>query len=180
MPATNYDDLEYARLWELLEGHAPVAAAVKPGNRVKLTAGAIVPPKMLMDRKQTADYPELMLLPGDFEWPFFTDKTAGYPVYNSGAVIANQSWLELDTQSYNLTISHGDAKWTAAGLLLAEVKTAIRKGGPRLGLSWIWRFGPVTGGTAVEASEDTREKWMLISRLRIPIVRRLQGETLLG
>jgi hypothetical protein len=139
MSATNFIEIVYGRLWDLLGQYPPLARSIPPGNRIRLDAGLPMPFKTA---KQDSDFPEAVLLAAggaDSEYGAF--KT--FPLVNNGAIPISQSWIETWTETFTLTINHRDMQLNVALCTEAAALAALRLGGPRLGLPFVHRWGQV-------------------------------------
>lgn len=96
-------------LWHVLESHSPFTDLVKPGNRIKF-AHTDTGRDPIKDELQTADMPEVMILP---------TTTAGKNRSSKGPGI---------TQSFNLVITTGDTRtWVKLYPVKWEVYRAFEK-----------------------------------------------------
>jgi hypothetical protein len=177
MAATDFAKLVYVQLWTLLEAHTGFTDRVKAGNRVKVTDGKLDPEKQL---KQDADFPEAMLVHGGFTDGMLTGKT-GYQTFAAGATTSAQSWIEMHTDVFRAVITHQDLRMDINSALVAEFLTALRKGGARLGLTYVWSWGPVVGTNEIVSDGEGPTKGTLrqVTRIEIPVTRRHHGEDLL-
>jgi hypothetical protein len=179
MSATNYIEIVYGRIWDLLGQYPPLAQAIPVGNRIRLDAALPMPFKTA---KQDGDFPEAVLLAyggGDSEYSSF--KT--FPMANAGAIPIAQSWIETWTETFALTINHRDLQLDVALSTEAAALTALRLGGPRLGLPFVHRWGQVaiarqitTGRSPpfdAAGADGTRR---LTSTLEFAVTLRLKGE----
>lgn len=179
MAATDYVTQVHDRLWELLEAHSPFAIAFKPGNRIKVVAGKAFPFKPV--HKGDTDVPEAMLVLGDFSDQTFTEAST---YRNATALPAAAPSVALWTEEYRLVITHRDANFGLASQQIMEIRTALRKGGPRLGLGFVWNWGPLSGSRQIiaEAVDEIGElagTRRLVTTLRIPVTFRFHNGELL-
>jgi len=106
------------RLWELLEGHAPLAAMVRPGNRIKLTGDGGDPYKQDL---QHADRPELVIEPGRGEVRLAATSTS--------TTAAQDFDLRLATGSLHVAGELFPITW--------EIVKALAAAGEALGLDFV-------------------------------------------
>jgi len=167
----------YIHLWSLLESHRPFAALVPPGNRIKLTAGKLLPFK---PQKQEADFPEALLLLGDdFHDSLFT-LSERYDYYlSSGFDSAADDWPEEIRQTYTLTLTHRDMRLDCCDALECQTLAALRNSGPRLGLPGVYAWGPVTGRRQYGLTSQSAGAQRMQTTFTIPIILRLSGRSLL-
>jgi len=139
MGATNYIEIVYGRIWELLIQYPPLAGSIPTGNRIRLDAALPMPFKTA---KQDSDFPEAVLLAtGGADSQYSAFKT--FPLANPGAIPISQSWIETWTETFTLTINHRDMQLNVALCTEAAALAALRLGGPRLGLPFVHRWGAV-------------------------------------
>jgi hypothetical protein len=179
MSATNYIEIVYSRLWDLLGQYPPLARMIPQGNRIRLDAGLLMPFKTA---KQDSDFPEAVLLAaGGSDSEYSALKT--FPLANRGAIPVAQSWIETWTETFALTINHRDLQLNVALCTEAAALAALRQGGPRLGLPFVHKWGPaeiarqiVSGRSPpfdTAGADGTRR---LSSTLEFAVTLRLSGE----
>jgi hypothetical protein len=178
MSTTNYIEIVYSRLWDLLGQYPPLARSIPPGNRIRLDAGSPIPFKTA---KQDSDFPEVVLLAaGGVDTEFSSFKT--FPLANPGAIPIAQTWIETWTETFTLTINHRDLQLNIALCIEAAALAALRLGGPRLGLPFVHRWGQIaisreiTSGRSppfdTAGADGTRR---LASTLEFAVTLRLSG-----
>lgn len=136
MAAINFILEIYQAIWDLVEAHAPTAGKLKPANEVRFDQGKRQPPKMIMGARQDADFPSVKLEARSLvDQAFTSDPT--FAVLNDTFEVADGSWQEPITQTFEAKITHNDFQQDKNWQFEAELMTAIRKGGPRLGLAYV-------------------------------------------
>lgn len=139
MAATDFIGGVYAKLWTLLEAHGEFTSRVRAGNRIKLDGTATDPFKEFL---KDSDLPQVVIGLGsgsDSQYQL----TAGYDdAY--GATVSGLANVGNILQTYVITQITADLRIGVANPLTLEILTALRKGGPRLGLSYVKSWGPVT------------------------------------
>lgn len=181
MAATDYSSTVYARLWALLEGHTPFTDSVAEGNRIKFTADEADPTKGTWN---DADFPECTIFPpqiSDTNWSQHRGygQTRTYNVSTAPAVAMGMSY------TYPLVIVHRDWRWGVAGLLVHETLTAIRKGGPALGLNidpGNLTVDPISVNTTLLGESETEKRGgirRLVSTFQIKVNLQLRSSQLL-
>lgn len=151
MAATNYILAIYRALWSLAEAHSPTAGKLKAANEVRFDDGKPTPPKLRMPVKQAADFPSVTLrYTGKTDTGFTQDPT--FAAMETGIVGSGNGWEEQVTLTYQAKIIHDDLRLDVGGLFELEFETAIRKGGPRLGLDYV--VGWTTNSQTVETDQD--------------------------
>jgi hypothetical protein len=150
MSATNYLLALYQKIFALAEAHAPTAGKLKIANEVR------------EDRGLRNPNPQRAKAPADFPRVVLRDKGVTDSVFNEDATFSTQnddfdpatdSWSEKITQTYEAKILHDGLNLTNASAFELELMTALRKGGPRLGLPYV--TGWTTSSTTTETANDT-------------------------
>jgi len=151
MAATDFITTLINRYWTLLEAHAPIvtegsAGYIAPRNRIKLT-GTLKDP--FKNGWNDGDFPELTIGVPAFSDSLFT-REQHYnhrPAYNP----TTEPWTEDVQLDVSIEIIHPDMQYAAASARTLEVLTAIRKGGPALGITAfrVQQTGPIIGRNAV-------------------------------
>lgn len=178
MAATDYLTAVYSKLRALLEGHAPYTSAVKIGNRIYMDGDKIDPFKNAM---QDSDFPQAALFMGDLTDSMFSlEQQYAY----RGVTAQNAVWTEDLTPVYQLAITHPDLRMAPANLLTLEAMTAIRKGGPRLGLEYVQLVGPIRATRTIVTNErdeggNPTGRRRLRTDITIPVLIRLKGHQLI-
>lgn len=164
----------YTQIWALLEGHTPWAVLVRPGNRIKLDK-----PQPSKTNRQDADTIEATLWPAEIEDSGFS-LTENYALMKLPFVPAAQSWVERITASYKLDLVSPNLKIAKVHQVILESLTALRKAGPRLGLAFVARWGPVTMAARPDGElQEVSGTWRVVSSLLIPVQMNLKGESLI-
>jgi len=149
MAATNYILAIYQALWNLANAHAPTEAALKLGNQVR-EDGTHINPRGTR-AKAPADFPRAWLRhTGVSDTGFTEDPT--FAAMESDIVTAGDGWGEKIAVTYELKVIHADLVLTKASIFELELMTAIRKGGPRLGLDYV--IGWTTNAQTTETATD--------------------------
>jgi hypothetical protein len=180
MSATDHWTTIYDRYWTLLEGHAPWAAIFKPGSRIKLSGNVSDPIKPSI---ADADLPQATLFMGGDGADSMYTLTQNY-AYTTSFVPASGRWIEDLTVAYVLVLITRDLRLGVMNPALAETLTALRKGGPRLGLESVHAWGPVTWQHKITAAEvDANDNPVGTKRmaytLTIPTTLRFKGASLI-
>jgi hypothetical protein len=117
------------RIWELIEANATVAAAVRVGNRAKLsTARGWL--KALMGNKAPGDFPQLIVSYG----PWYYDSFSRTPRY-SHRTTPNPSGEGKELgQAIRITATYRDARADVNDPVDIAVIEAVEAGGEGLGL----------------------------------------------
>jgi hypothetical protein len=150
MAATNYILAIYRALWTLAEAHTPTAGKLRVGNEVRMDDGKLTPPKLRLN-KQAADFPQVTLrYTGETDTGFEQDPT--FSTLDPNVVTSGNSWNEQITLTYQAKVIHDDLRLDVGALFELELKTAIRKGGPTLGLDYV--TGWTTNSQTVETDQD--------------------------
>jgi hypothetical protein len=177
--ATNYIQQTYDRIWDLLEAHAPFISLIRAGNRIDWTTGAINS-QAFRTRGDPASLQRAkveLIPPEDGTDDAFT----ATPHYGHDADFApaTEAWIDNPVETYALRLTYPDRRLDLNSVVENEAKTALRKGGPKLGLSWVFRWGPLS----------TRRNWGFLpesgggadtmqSVILIPVQRFHQGRDL--
>lgn len=168
----------YNKLRTLLEEHAPFSGEVRVGNWIDWTQGQSVVKKYALPNKAPADYPEIELEVSDDEDTLAT-LTPHYGMRNPAVAATAVVWTEQIRQVYVLTITTEQKLVTQQQLLLDEGKTALRKGIPRLGFSYVHSFGPLITQRTMEQANERNERLYRVARITIPVVFQFNGADLL-
>jgi hypothetical protein len=146
------------RAWALIEARAALTEAFKERN---LTIG--IP--TLTD-----------------SWFTIEERFTYSPTFNT----ATQPWTEDVTLAMNLDVVHRDLNLTAANALTSELLTALRLGGPALGITAfrVQRVGPaiarnrIATGRAMEyATTNGTPRWT--TQITLPVLVRFKGGALI-
>ncbi len=182
MAATQFIVAVYDKIWDLLEAHAPFTDAVRVGNRLDWTLGRAVAKRYaLAAGKAPGDYPEFSLELGGGQDEWFGD--GHYGMRSPATAPASIIWTEVLRQDYVINIITDEKRITSEQLVYLEAMTAIRKGGPRLGLAYVHHVGgkttPVTTERTVEATDETANAMRPVTRITIPVIMKFQGSEML-
>lgn len=178
MAATDFESVVYSKLKALLLAHAPWTALVLENNRVWMDVDVTDP---LANRNwQDGDFPRSVLGVGSFGDTLFnlTPKYAYSPSFN----VATENWVERLTYTHILTLTHRDLRVVVNNKLRDETMTAIRKGGPRLGLARIVSFSMsgdrfITASALDDAGNPSGTKRM-VTRILLTTIVQLHGNEL--
>jgi hypothetical protein len=93
-------------------------------------------------------------------------------------VVASDSWVETGTHNFVLVISFPDFRIGTANTVVEQVKLALRKGGPCLGLSYVQQWGPVSCQHDLDEGDgpSARGSARRIVTLRFPVQTVLHGQ----
>jgi hypothetical protein len=169
------------RAWALIEARAALTEAFKERNRIKFPATVKQPFKTTW---QDGDFPELTIgIPTLTDSWFTIEERFTYsPTFNT----ATQPWTEDVTLAMNLDVVHRDLNLTAANALTSELLTALRLGGPALGITAfrVQRVGPaiarnrIATGRAMEyATTNGTPRWT--TQITLPVLVRFKGGALI-
>lgn len=168
MAATQFITAVYDKIWDLLEAHTPFTDVVRIGNRLDWTAGKAVVKRYGLPGKAPGDYPEVSLELGDGGGDVWGE--SHYGMRNPATAAASIGGTEPMTLNYILTIVTDDKRITAEQLVFMEMMTALRKGGPRWGFSYVRRWGRGWSlARSFEASDETGQRLRPITRITIPV-----------
>lgn len=149
MAAVNFILAIYQQLWALVERHAPTRGKLKDGNEVREDQGRLNPRGTRA--KAPADFPRIILRhTGIADTGFTQDPT--FASLESDIVTSGQGWQEQATVTYDAKIIHDDLRMDVGASFELELLTALRKGGPRLGIDCI--VGWTTNSKTVETDAD--------------------------
>jgi hypothetical protein len=174
MAARDFTGEIYARLWALVEAHAPTAGAFRVGNRLKLDLPSI--PK----RRTGGDYasfPELIIRPTRYtESAYQTPATLGQENADETC-----DWTMVITQTFEARINHYDLRIDST--VEAEFLTAIRKGTaqldlpgtPNSALPYVVGWGPIDADRTEEIYKDAERA---VTRFTIPFQLQFQSPDL--
>lgn len=174
MAATNYPKLVYAKIWTLLLAHTPFTTTYREGNRIRFDGTARDPMKESLGE---GDLPQATLFPGTMQVGAFTD-TPHYAHKIAHNPLTANDWAETWLLNYRLELIHRTLEIGESTLQLMEVMTALRKGNPKMGLTYVRRWGPLTlsapaFGAAAEYGEDV---W--VHNINIPVELFINGSSL--
>lgn len=176
MAAQDFLTAIYDKIWALLEAHGPWTALVKPGNRTRFSGDKMNPVKT---NRMDADLIEATLWPAviDEDSMFLATENYGHKVAFN---VSTQSWRERITASFALELITPDLKIKTAHAVILESLTALRKGGPTLGLSYVRSWGPVTmDKRPAEQLEPISGTRRMVSMINIPVTMHWQGSSLI-
>jgi hypothetical protein len=157
-------------LWALLEADVGVTAAVRVGNRLKLSTDAGWLRDLFVNRAP-ADFPLVKIDVGDFSYTGFTqDQTFGTEsnVFDP----ATARWPMQHDCDFVITTESVDPKLGAPCELEAAVVRALLKSGPHLGLDYVAGY---TFRGRRKASKD-RGAWRRRTDLRVSVRMQFKGE----
>lgn len=180
MSETDYTSAIYARLWALLEAHATFASLVKPGNRIKLDGSAADPFKQSLN---DGDLPQVVIGMGDAEDSLWT-LTQQY-AYSHLTPAAQLSGVSREVMNFTITHVGVDLRIGKANPITHAILTALRKGGPRLGLAYVQTCGPAHYGHRITASQvneygDAAGTKRLVVTITVPVAVQFKTEDQLG
>jgi len=144
MAATNFILTVYSKIMALLEAHAPVAGKLEIGNEVREDQSKLYP--RARGAKLPNDFPQVYLTVGDTNGSIL-ESTFAYEDVNFDPT--NGGWEEGIVQSFEIKIVHEALNLSLNSIFEVEVLTALRKGGPRLGQTF------VTGWTYTMRRQET-------------------------
>jgi hypothetical protein len=166
----DFETLVYRRLWQLLESHGPLVdpastTFVAPGNRIKWDQPTLVAQRK--GAKAAADYREIEIRLGDFTDSLYTaaQRYAFTPAFDPRG---SQGWTQVEELGFQIILTHNDARVGRNNPFEREVRKAITLGGPRLGLSWVHKSGPMTG-TREPGPKDSAGNRRFRTTLRMPV-----------
>jgi hypothetical protein len=135
----------YDKLIDLLEAHPAFIDSVKAMTLIDWTSQQRVGrQRALAGGKAPADYAEVELSLSNGEDTAYT-LTQHFGMKNAATPAANIVWTERVTQAYLLRITtDAGTTITTPQLLHLEAMTAIRKGNPKLGLTYVQSWGPMS------------------------------------
>lgn len=163
------------RIWQLLEAHAPFVDRVLPGNRIKFNDNRSDPLKLAIN---DADTPHVTVGQGDFSDSMFT-LTPNY-AYPPNVTVANLSWVERITQVYVINMVSRDLQITLHNELKLIICTALRKGGPHMGLGYVQSWGPAAGAPQIVIDDETGNRKRFVSRIAFPVTVQFNGRNQLS
>lgn len=178
MAAQQFITAAYDAIWALLTAHTGFTSNVRAGNRLNWTTGQAEVKRFGLGSKAPSDYAEVSLELGGFIDTGYS-LTANYGMRNPAVPVSSLVWTEEYQQDFTLTIVTDAKRITVSQLVELETLTALRKGGPRLGLSTVAKWGPVTGERAFESTDDTGNIVRPVTRMTIPVLFRFNGQDLL-
>lgn len=166
----DFETLVYRRLWQLLESHGPLVdpastTFVAPGNRIKWDQPTLVAQRK--GAKAAADYREIEIRLGDFTDTLFT-AAQRYAFTPSFDPRGPTGWTQVEELGFQIVLTHNDARVGRNNPFEREVRRALTLGGPRLGLSWVHKSGPMTG-TREPGPKDSAGNRRFRTTLRMPV-----------
>lgn len=177
MAATQYITGVYDKLSELLTAHTAYSSQIRVANRIDWTTGrAIV--KKTAGQRAPADFPSDELMVGGSTDTGFS-LSRHYGMKTTASNISSLTWTERETHNFKLRISSAVLNVATLFLLVAEAKTAIRKGGPRLQLDYVFQREGMTASDPMEELDDNGRPRLLVCELTIPVTFTFDGQDLL-
>ncbi len=195
MPAIDHATILTERAWALIEAHAPLAVdatGIAVRNRIKLTAETVKNP--FKEGWNDGDFPELTIgvTGSNDSWYTLGEKYGYSPTFRPTL----EAWPEEISFDMAMEVVHRDRNFNAAHKLNAEIKTAVRLGGPSFSLPTIGvpvalpfrvhRVGPVRtqsqvgiGRSGLFSGAGGSSTPRIVSLISFPIVVRLDGKELL-
>jgi hypothetical protein len=178
MPATDYKGLLYDRLWAILESDADVTSIFKPGNRVKLSGDGWLRQKI---HRAPSDYPSLAIYPTRSKDSVYTQD----PTLAEGDIdftTHGGSWSEQVDYTFTLRIVTDRIRLNDIDPAEAAVVSAFRRAGPKLGLAWVMKWGPLSGLSQMANIPDLADPngfYRLKTEIQLPVVTMFDGPDLL-
>lgn len=183
MAATQFIIGAYNKIVELLEAHEPFIGGVREMCLIDWTENRKINRKrQLASSKAPADYAEIELGITTGDDTGYT-LTQHFGMKNPAALASSLVWTEQITQVYVLRITTEPKQLAVPQLLHLEAMTAMRKGNPKLGLSYVFMWGPVSWGfdpnwiDPMDTSNPPRPKHT--TELTIPVTFHFNGQSLL-
>lgn len=175
MAASNYILAVYQKIFTLLENHAPTAAALKIGNQIREDQGKLNPRGTIA--KQPADFPRIILRHTGMTDSGFTED-ATFAAMESDIVDSGDGWSEKVVLNYQAKVIHDSLDLNKASIFELEAMTALRKGGPRLGLDYIvaWTTNALT--TEVDNDPDAPGRMRRVTTITINVTCAFEGTEL--
>jgi hypothetical protein len=180
--ATDYIKLLIDRAWALLEAHTPWTDAVKVGNRIKFDTKAGGRVGGLPN-----DFPRAAIFIAALNDSLFTLEQTYQ--HRSTFNVNTMAWTEDLMIALRVLLVFKDQRIASATPLAMETLTALRKGGPALGLAItggnIMRVGPAqfTFSNTTAADDATVDSNVvephLSANVDLPILLRLKGNQLI-
>lgn len=162
-------DLEtkiYTQIWALLNDPTNgISTLVDPANQIRYDQ---ISGMQIADKKTTADsdYPqaELLIRSGSTDLYTGTETFDTYSEDDSGNIIPpQQPWLETHTYIYRLRLKSDIQPIQTPDVLGSTARTALRAGGPRLGLKEITRVRLAWTLRETDRDEnDSTRRWVTV------------------
>lgn len=174
MSATNYPKLVYSRIWTLLLAHTPFTTAFPDGKRTRFDGTERDPRHETIGEN---NLPHATLFPPSINIGGFTSTPNYGHKLNHDPLTAND-WAEIWTLNFRLEVIHRTLEFSPGSLQLMEIATALRKGGPKLGLAYVRRWGPLSAGAAVNSPPELYGESVWRHDLIIPVELFINGSDL--
>jgi hypothetical protein len=160
----------YTQIFDLLEADTDWAALVPQGNRIRYddVTGDEDPER---GQYTDADFDRAVLETAEFETNLYSDDET------FGTLDHVTDWQEEHRYVYKLTLTSRLLSQQERSLLATTSMKAIRKGGPRLGLSYVFDVR-IKGTNRTEQSADTGDQRRVISEILVVVKAKLEGVSL--
>jgi hypothetical protein len=162
MSLNNYLSGLDASAWAALEGWAAWTALVKPGNRIRWSGSTLMPRKA---NKQIADTPQLELTTRVVSDDLGTETSTFGTLNDEG----NGTGLRRVQCNIRMKIVSGTLRNAEYDPVVVETIEAFAVAGPRLGLSYVVRVGPITARTEEKDRDEAAGTLQLITTLDCPV-----------
>lgn len=181
MDAVDYETLAYQKLWALLE--APGGSLVTEGSAVYVAPGRRIKwdrDDRVVQRKPAkahGDFRELEVQPAsDFADTLYTqaERYAYQPTFNPAA---GPGWTQRQEFVFPIILTHRDQRIGLNNPFELAVRQAILAGGPRWGVPWVQRVGPLSATRQQGVSDTTAGSARAQTIMRLPVVVVFNGQT---
>jgi hypothetical protein len=176
MAATNYILTLYQRIFTLLENHAPTAASLKLGNEVREDQGRLNPRGSTA--KAPADFPRVVLRHTGGTDTGFTEEPT-FAAMESDIVTAGGTWIEKVTERFEIKAVYDDLSLNKSSIFELELKTAIRKGGPRLGIDYVTGWSTTTETVETDTDPDFPSRMRRVTKIILTVTCYFEGTELI-
>jgi hypothetical protein len=183
MAARDYRTETYNKIVALLKAHAGFFDAtgadktkVREGNFISFVNGKWSPEKQT---KGDESFPEAKLELTDLHDTGFT-QTQSYAYYSGSFNPRVGAWNRERRFGYALVITHKAQRINDNDVLEEEALNALLIGGPRLGLDFLFAWGPVVGRTTNGYTSEAAGTIRSETRLEIPTIIRVHGNIALA
>jgi hypothetical protein len=176
--AIDHETMIYSRIWELLLSRDKFTKMVPPGNRIRYDKVEGLN-SVEKENPTDADFHEAILFPSSGESSLYTEGETFQTYSPEGP----SQWTEKLGFVYTLMLTSPWVGVHKIDRLCAEARTAIRRGGPRLGLPFLisaklnWKTLREVR-TADESGLSQTVRW--VSEVEISVECEVEGATLLG
>lgn len=176
MAAVNFILAIYQQLWTLAEGHAPTRGKLKDGNEVREDQGRLNPRGARA--KAPADFPRIILRhTGLTDTGFIQEPT--FANLESDILASGQGWQEQATVTYQAKVIHDDLRLDVGASFELELMTALRKGGPRLGIDYIVGWTTNLQTVETDADADAPGRMRRVTTITITVTCLFEGSELI-